>query len=91
MFQVEKYSNKIGNYFKSQGFKKGDTVALLLESRPEYVCIWLGLAKIGCVTALINTNLVFEPLLHSFSAAGATSIIFGNDFKKGNVHLKYTA
>ena len=76
---VEDYSNRIANYFKSQGYKKGDVVALFLESCPEFVCIWLGLSKLGVITALINTNLRLDSLLHCISAASARAIIFGTD------------
>ena len=30
---MESYSNKIANYFMAAGFKKGDTIALFMESR----------------------------------------------------------
>ena len=76
---VEDYSNRIANYFKSQGYKKGDTLALFLDSCPEYVCIWLGLSKLGVVTALINTNLRFDSLRHCISVAAVRAIIFGGN------------
>ena len=76
---LEDYSNRIANYFKSQGYKKGDVVALFLESCPEFVCIWLGLSKLGVITALINTNLRLDSLWHCISAADARAIIFGTD------------
>lgn len=82
-FQVEKYSNKVAHYFKKEGFQRGDTVALLLENRPEYVCIWLGLGKIGVVTALINHNLVADPLVHSINVSSAKAVIYGASLKKG--------
>ena len=76
---VEDYSNRIANYFKSQGYKKGDVVALFLESCPEFVCIWLGLSKLGVITALINTNLRLDSLRHCVTAADARAIIFATD------------
>ena len=76
---VEDYSNKIANYFKSQGFKKGDVIALFLESCPEFVCIWLGLSKLGVVTALINTNLRLDSLKHCVTSAEAKAIIYGGN------------
>jgi len=83
---VEDYSNRIANYFKSQGFKKADTVALFLESCPEFVCIWLGLSKLGVITALINTNLQLNSLWHCISVADSKAIIFGSDLS-GNILL----
>lgn len=76
---VEDYSNKIANYFKSQGFEKGDVIALFLESCPEFVCIWLGLSKLGVVTALINTNLRLESLKHCITSAEVKAIIYGGN------------
>jgi solute carrier family 27 (fatty acid transporter), member 1/4 len=70
-------SNKVGNFFTSKGFKKGDTVSLLMETRLEYSSMWLGLSKIGCVTALINTNLRKETLVHSIRVASSKAIIVG--------------
>lgn len=80
--EVEEFSNQIAHYFKSLGFKKGDSIALILENRPEYVAIWLGLSKIGVITALINTNLVSDPLVHSISVAHSKALIYGSDFTK---------
>ncbi|KAL1501188.1 hypothetical protein ABEB36_006565 [Hypothenemus hampei] len=77
--ELELYSNQVANYFKSKGWKKGDSIGLLLENRPEYVGIWLGLSKIGVVTALINTNLVAEPLLHLLKVADCKALIYGQD------------
>jgi solute carrier family 27 (fatty acid transporter), member 1/4 len=37
--------------------------------------MWLGLSKIGCVTALINTNLRKETLIHSIRVASSKAII----------------
>lgn len=76
---VEDYSNKVGAYFKDKGFRKGDCVALMMNTRPEYVAIWLGLSKIGIVTALINTNLRKETLFHSIKVAKAKAIILGTE------------
>ncbi|XP_067628869.1 long-chain fatty acid transport protein 4 isoform X1 [Eurosta solidaginis] len=76
---VEDYTNKIGAYFKACGVKHGDCVALLMETRPEYVCLWLGLSKIGVVTALINSHLRRKTLLHSIKVANARAIIVGTE------------
>ena len=84
--EVEDFSNRIANYFKTQGYQKGDVIALFLESCPEYVGIWLGLSKLGVITALINTNLTLDLLWHCISVANARAIIFGTDLS-GNSPL----
>lgn len=80
---MEEYSNKIANIFKSHGYKKGDRVALFLENRPEYVCIWLGLSKLGVIVPLINTNLRLNSLVHSITVAKSQAVIFGAELSEG--------
>lgn len=82
---VEDYSNRVANYFKSEGYKKGDKVALFLESCPEFVCLWLGLSKLGVITALINTNLRLDSLCHCVSTADARAILYGSDLAGNNL------
>lgn len=77
--QVEEYSNKIANIFKSHGYKKGDIVALFMENRPEFVCTWLGLSKLGVVVPFINTNLKLTSLVHSITVAKSQAVIFGSE------------
>ncbi|XP_075166089.1 fatty acid transport protein 3 [Haematobia irritans] len=76
---IDDYSNKVGSYFKSKGLQKGDCVAILMENRPEYVCMWLGLSKIGVISALINTNQKSAPLIHSLKVASSKAIIVGTE------------
>ncbi|GLH14262.1 Luciferin 4-monooxygenase [Gryllus bimaculatus] len=72
---VEKYSNKVARVFRKQGLGEGDAVSLVMENRPEFVCLWLGLAKLRVVTALVNTNLRQGPLAHSLRVAKSRAII----------------
>ena len=77
--EVEYFSNKVANYFQSAGYKKGDVIALFMENRPELVFFWLGLVKIGVVSALVNFNLRKESLAHCISIVNAKGLIFSSD------------
>ncbi|XP_035205863.1 long-chain fatty acid transport protein 1-like [Stegodyphus dumicola] len=77
--QVEDYSNQIANCFAKLGFHRGDDVAVFMESKPEFVGIWLGLSKIGVVPALINSNLRLDPLAHSITVVNCKAVIFGSE------------
>eukprot|EP00605_Chrysophyceae_sp_TOSAG23-4_P001072 GSChrysophyteH1.ASY1.ANO1.1177.1 assembled CDS len=52
---------------------EGNTVALLMANCPEYVAFWLGMSKVGCSTALLNTNAKGKTLLHSIEAGLAST------------------
>uniref|UniRef100_A0A182JKT7 Very long-chain fatty acid transport protein n=1 Tax=Anopheles atroparvus TaxID=41427 RepID=A0A182JKT7_ANOAO len=73
--EVKRLAECIAAHFYARGFRKGDTIALLMETRLEYPCVWLGLSKIGVVTALINSNLRKETLRHSITVAHSKAII----------------
>jgi fatty-acyl-CoA synthase len=61
----------------AQGFVPGDVICLMMANRPDYAAIWLGLTRAGCAVALLNTNLVAEPLLHSIRTVAPAGLIVG--------------
>ncbi|GMT31357.1 hypothetical protein PFISCL1PPCAC_22654 [Pristionchus fissidentatus] len=67
--------NKYANYFAAQGYKQGDVVALFMENNIDFFALWLGLSKIGVVSAFINSNLKLEPLGHSINVSACKSIV----------------
>lgn len=79
MRQLDEMSNRVANAFLEQGFQPGQEVALFMESRPEFVAIWLGLAKAGLVSALINTNQRMDTLIHSITVVNCRALIFGTE------------
>lgn len=81
--QLDEYSNQVANFFHGQGFRSGDVVALFMESRNQYVGLWLGLAKIGVETALVNSNLRMEALLHCITISNSKAVVFGVEMMEG--------
>lgn len=79
---MEDYSNKVAELFlKRFKLAKGDCVALLMENKPEYIGIWIGLSKIGVISALINTNLKNEQLIHTMEVAKPKIIIYSDELE----------
>ena len=52
----------------------------MLENSPDFVWTWLGLAKAGLVSALINTNLKGISLSNVLQTSNASAFIIGKDF-----------
>jgi fatty-acyl-CoA synthase len=67
--QLAARANQYARWALAQGVAKGDTVALLMPNRAEYLAIWLGICRIGGVVALINTNLTGAALAHCLTVA----------------------
>ena len=80
---VENYTNQVANIFHEAGYRKGDIICLFMENRPEFVCLWLGLSKIGVIAALINFNLRNESLILCLNASNGKSLIYGTELTGG--------
>ncbi|MEM1035298.1 MAG: long-chain-acyl-CoA synthetase [Pseudomonadota bacterium] len=77
--EMDSHANRVAHWALSQGLKAGDTVALFMENRPDYVSIWYGLSKVGVVVGLINHNLTDKALAHCVNIADAKMLITGAD------------
>lgn len=72
-------ANQYANYLISQGLRKGDIVALFLETRPELLIIYSALAKIGAINCMINTNLRTDSLKHCLMLNPPKAVIVGEE------------
>jgi fatty-acyl-CoA synthase len=71
--------NRYARWALSAGIEAGDTVCLLMPSRPEYLAAWLGITKVGGIVALINTRLVGLSLSHCINVADADHVILADE------------
>lgn len=84
---VEQRSNRLANvFFDRVGLRKGDCVALLMSNEPDFLCVWFGLAKVGCSVAFLNTNIKSKSLLHCFNCCGAKTLIVGSGKARTRCH-----
>ncbi|KAG0260588.1 hypothetical protein BG011_001806 [Mortierella polycephala] len=73
--EIQRESNRFGNWLLSKGIKRGDIVSLFMQNKPEFLFCWLGLNKIGATGAFINHNLAGKPLTHSLRTATSSVLI----------------
>jgi fatty-acyl-CoA synthase len=76
---LDEAANRVANWAVAQGLGRGQVVALSMENRPEYIATWLGLSRVGIVTALLNTNLTGDRLAHCMREANTRHWIVGNE------------
>lgn len=85
LFEDERYSwgefdgraNAYARFFAAHGVARGDSVALMMDNRPEYLFALMGLSKLSAVTACINTNLVGSTLAHAVRISKPKLVIEG--------------
>lgn len=73
--EFDAYANRIAHWALSQGLKPGDTVALFMGNRWEYIAFWYGLSKVGVITALLNSHITGHPLAHCLTVSETNHII----------------
>ncbi|BBF80521.1 long-chain-acyl-CoA synthetase [Asticcacaulis excentricus] len=73
--EMDVLANRVANWGLSRGLKPGDTVAVFLPNRLEYIPIWYGLSKIGVISALINNALTGQGLAHCINISTASLTI----------------
>lgn len=75
----EARANRFAHWGQSVGLKKGDTIALFMENRPDYIAFWAGMAKIAVRTALINYNLAGAGLAHCIKVVDCKAIVMNQE------------
>ena len=77
--QVNEWANRIAHHLIAQGLGKGDVVAVFIENRPELLVTILAVAKVGAVSALLNTSQTRDTLVHSLNLAAPAAIVVGEE------------
>jgi len=75
--EMNQLANRVAHAALAAGLGAGDVVALMMDNRPEFPMVWLGLAKVGIVTALLNTSARGDVLKHALQQTAARALIFG--------------
>jgi fatty-acyl-CoA synthase len=89
--QYDERANQYARWALQHGIGKGDVVALMMPNRPEYLAVWLGIARAGGVTALLNTNLTGPALAHCVNIVQPKHVIVDqaviDGFRTAQAHL----
>lgn len=77
--EMNEWVNQIAHYFLSIGIRKGDCIAIMIENRPELLATVLASAKIGAISAMINTGQKGKVLAHSIDIVNPKLMIVGEE------------
>jgi len=77
--EMDSWANRIAHLLLSRGVEKGDSVAILLENRPELLASVLACSKIGAISAMLNTAQKGKILAHSINIVEPKCIIAGEE------------
>uniref|UniRef100_A0A674PM25 long-chain-fatty-acid--CoA ligase n=1 Tax=Takifugu rubripes TaxID=31033 RepID=A0A674PM25_TAKRU len=73
---VDRRSNRFANVLRRETqVTPGAMVALWMFNHPDFICVWLGLCKLGCQAAFLNTNIKPKTLAHCMHSCGAQLLL----------------
>ena len=73
-------ANRFANFLLSRGFKKGDKVAILLMNCLEWLPIYFGVLKSGCMAVPLNFRYTADEIKYCLDLADADALVFGPEF-----------
>ncbi len=68
-------ANRYARWALGRNLARGEIVALMMPNCAEYLSVWVGIAKAGAATALVNTNLSGATLAHALRIVEARVVI----------------
>ena len=77
--EFDALANRYAHWAKAQGLRRGQTVAIFLPNRLEYVPLWYGLTKVGVIGALVNNNLAGAGLAHCLNICEAVHCVVDSE------------
>ncbi|WP_249354237.1 AMP-binding protein [Rhodococcus sp. USK13] len=73
--ELEERSNRAAHFFREQGLRIGDTVALLLENRIELLVLAFAAQRCGLYYAAVNTHLTPAEIDYIVDDCGASLVV----------------
>ncbi len=68
-------ANRYARWALGRGLGRGDVVGLMMPNCAEYLSVWVGIAKAGAATALVNTHLSGATLAHALEIVHVRVVI----------------
>ena len=78
--EFDEKANRFANFLMSRGYKKGDKIAILLMNCLEWLPIYFGILKAGCMAVPLNFRYTADEIKYCLDLADAVGLVFGPEF-----------
>ena len=78
--EFDEKANRFANFLLSRGFGKGDKIAILLMNCLEWLPIYFGILKAGCMAVPLNFRYTADEIKYCLDLADAVALVFGPEF-----------
>jgi len=73
--QLDDLSDRFASFLAEAGLQKGDRVAVFLPNCPQFLIVFYGILKLGCVHVPVNPMFKEHELLYELNDSGAKLIV----------------
>ena len=78
--EFDRKANRFANFLLSRGLKKGDKVAILLMNCLEWLPIYFGALKAGCLAVPLNFRYTADEIRYCLELSDSDALVFGPEF-----------
>ena len=78
--EFDRKANRFANLLLSRGFPKGTKVAILLMNSLEWLPVYFGILKAGCIAVPLNFRYSGEEIKYCLDLADCSVLVFGPEF-----------
>ena len=78
--EFDEKANRFANFLLSRGYEKGDKIAILLMNCLEWLPIYFGVLKAGCMAVPLNFRYTADEIKYCLELSDAGALVFGPEF-----------
>ena len=78
--EFDEKANRFANLLLARGFRKGDKIAILLMNCLEWLPVYFGILKAGCMAVPLNFRYTADEIKYCLELADADALVFGPEF-----------
>ena len=78
--EFDRKANRFANFLLSRGLKKGDKVAILLMNCLEWLPVYFGVLKAGCMAVPLNFRYTADEIKYCLELSDADVLVHGPEF-----------
>ena len=78
--EFDEKANRFANLLLARGYRKGDKIAILLMNCLEWLPIYFGVLKAGCMAVPLNFRYTADEIRYCLELADADALVFGPEF-----------
>ncbi|MCQ2413956.1 MAG: acyl--CoA ligase [Clostridia bacterium] len=78
--EFDKKANRFANLLLSRGAKRGEKVSILLMNSIEWLPVYFGILKAGCIVVPLNYRYTAEEIRYCLGKSDSSFLIFGPEF-----------